>query len=249
MESVIVLPDLHIPNEDRRSIGAVLKYIEDTAPHSEVVQVGDLMDFKCISHHTQKNLRASHETTLVQDYRRAGRVLDDLQDAMVGYGRLVILEGNHDFWVEKYIDEHPQLEGQLELEHALHFPRRGVKWVRFWRDGEIHKFGKAIFSHGLYTNEHHAKRHALAYGNNVFYGHVHDVQTYSLTRQGEHSTIVGQSIGCLCKYNQEYMHGQPSKWQQAFMHMYFHPNGTFQYYIVRIFNNKFIGPNGKEYKG
>jgi len=45
------------------------------------------------------------------------------------------------------------------------------------------------------------------------------------------------------------MQGQPDKWQQAFGHFYFWPNGEFQYNVVRIFGGKFIGPDGEVYTG
>jgi len=197
----------------------------------------------CISSHNEKNLRAISQQTIQKDYDSGKKVLDQIQTASGG-ALVTLLEGNHEFRVEKYIDSNPQTEGLLEVENGLELKPRGIQWVRNWSKGEIYKIGKCSFVHGLYVNEHHAKRHAVAYGGNVMYGHTHDVQTYSLVRVGEHDTIVAQSNGCLCKYDQLYMHGNPSKWQQAFTHMHFWPNGEFQYSVVRIFGGKFIGLMG-----
>ena len=248
MKSVIILPDMHVPFHDRRVWRNVLRYIAGTGPHDEVVQLGDFLNLASISRHTKTNLRAIAETTITEEYRIGNQVLDQLQEVIQPETKITILEGNHDFWVEKYLDEHPQLVGTLEIEKGLRLKERGINWVRFWRDGAYHKIGKAVFVHGLHLNKHHSCSMAMAYGNNIFYGHTHDVQCHSLTRQGEHNTIVGQSLGCLCEYDQKYMQGKPTKWQQAFAHFFFNPNGTFQYYVIRVFNGKFIGPNGKEYR-
>lgn len=59
---------------------------------------------------------------------------------------------------------------------------------------------------------------------------------------------MGQSIGCLCEYDQAYMKGKPSNWQQGFMVLFLLPNGNYMYYTPRIFDHKFIGPDGVLYE-
>jgi predicted phosphodiesterase len=220
----------------------MLRYIEDTRPHSEVVLLGDFLSLDCISRHNEKNLRAIAEKTIQKDYAVAEQELRALKQA-AGTERLIWIEGNHENRVERYIDANPQLEGSIEIPKAF----QDVKWIPFWSKGTTYKHGKAMFIHGRYTNDHHAKRHVQSYAHNVFYGHTHDVQSYAQQRLGDDDTIVGHSLGCLCKYDQPYMQGTPSKWQQAFGHFYFQPNGFFNYFVVQVFKNRFIGPNGKEY--
>ena len=87
------------------------------------------------------------------------------------------------------------------------------------------------------------------YGVNIFFGHNHDIQGFSKVNRGKNKTLVGQSLGCLCNYEQGYIQGNPTNWQQAFGIFYFFPNGHFTYYIPRIFNHKFISPEGKVYDG
>ena len=47
--------------------------------------------------------------------------------------------------------------------------------VRSWSRGETHKVGKATFTHGLYTNQYHAKKMVDAWGESIVYGHTHDM--------------------------------------------------------------------------
>ncbi len=77
---------------------------------------------------------------------------------------------------------------------------------------------------------------------------THDVQEFSMTRHGDDKTICAKSYGCLCRYNQPYMQGKPSKWQQAFG--VFHVDtrtGFFNDYCVKVFGSRFVSPEGHKY--
>lgn len=214
------------------------------------LQIGDFLDFDCISSHNKNNLRAVEGKRLMLDYKVAGEILDRHQ-ALIRQNnpdaKFFILEGNHEHRIEKYIDANPALEGMVEVPTALEFGRRKIQWVPFWSKGKRLEIGKATFIHGKYTNEFHAKKHVSRYGRNIFYGHTHDVQAFSAEMIGEGSTLVGQSLGCLCK-PQGYMHGGPDKWQQAVTIFEFFPDGNFTYNVIRIFKHRFIY-NGKIYEG
>lgn len=214
----------------------------------EVVYLGDFMDFGLISSHNKDNLRAVAGRQLDNEYAIGSEILDRHQK-LAPHATLTLLEGNHEHRIERYVDANPVLEGKVEVDQGLELTRRKIKWIRFWSKGDVLKIGKARFIHGAYTNQYHAKKHVEAYGHSVFYGHTHDVQLFSKELKGDNKTIVGQSLGCLCNYNQPYMRGKPNKWQQAFAVFYFLPNGHFTYYVPFIFNHTFVSPEGKVYEG
>src|ERR1035438_2762283 len=72
---VLVLPDLHLrpacngepSGEDVQSLAAVERYVKDYK-WDEVVQLGDLMSWDCISSHNLKNLRAVEGRTIQKEY-------------------------------------------------------------------------------------------------------------------------------------------------------------------------------------
>lgn len=248
IEHGIVLPDLHVPYEDARTLEAVYKYIQDVKP-SWVVQLGDFMDFDCISSHNTGKLRIIEGKRIDKDYKHGNTLLDNLRCAARS-ARNTILEGNHDERVQRYIDQHPETEGMLEVPLGLDLASRDIEWVPFWSNKRaIKRIGHAAFIHGLYCNDHHAKRHVQDFGESIFYGHTHDFQCYSKVMQGDNKTYVGQSLGCLCKYEQQYLQGRPTKWQQGFAHFVMRDKGFYTYYPIMIFEHKFVGANGKEYKG
>lgn len=251
MKRLLVLPDLHIRpkdenGEDALSLRAVERYMAEQK-WDEVLQLGDLMDFNSISSHNKDNLRSVAGATLTKDYDAANRILDRWQK--FHSGPMTILEGNHDFRVERYIDAHPQLEGSLEVPVGLHLKSRGIKWIPSWSQGTVYTKGKANFIHGLYTNDHHAKSMVSNYGVNIFYGHLHDFQLYSKVMNGDNKTIVGQSLGCLCDYKQYWLRRRPNRWQQGFAEFHIFDNGTFQYFPIMIFNNKFTLQDGTVFDG
>lgn len=248
---VLVLPDIHLrpacngvpSGEDTETLAAVLRYAS-RYKWDEVIQIGDLLDFDCISSHNANKLKLVEGKRIQKDYDHAARFLDTWQRATPG-AQWTILEGNHDERIERYIETNPVLEGSLEMADRLRFKDRGIRWVRYWTKGELYSVGNAHFAHGLYCNKYHAERHASDYGVAIFYGHTHDVQEMPKTLRGSDKTIIGQSLGCLCRYNQPYMKGRPSKWQQAFGVFHFQLDGFFNHYVVRVFNHRFISPEGE----
>lgn len=248
---VIVLPDCQVPFQDDRTLRAVEKYIGDNK-WDEYVNLGDFMDFNVISHFNKGASRRVENERLQADYSVGNAILDRHQHLVrknSPKAKFTLLEGNHDYRIERYLDENPAGQGMLEVEVGLNLKKRGFKYIRCYKEGEVYNIGNAYFHHGLYTNEHHAKKHVDRYGVNLFYGHTHDVQSYSKVVMGKDKTLVGQSLGCLCRYDQSYIKGNPTNWQQAFGIFYFLPDGHFTYYVVRVFKHRFVAPDGKIYEG
>ncbi len=247
---VLVIPDMQVPYEDKESVAAVEKYMADVR-YDEVIILGDFLDLDCISSHNAKNLRAIEGKSIQADYDYANALLDRWQRIVRKRNpdaRWVLLEGNHEYRAERYLDEHPQLRGLLEVERGLRLKERGFKWVRCYAKGEVYKLGKAHFHHGLYCGSNHARKMVENFGVNIFYGHTHDVIEWPKTTYGEDSTIIGKSLGCLCG-PQPYMNGRPDNWQQAVTDFFFTDDGFFNHFVSRIFQHRLIAPNGKVYDG
>lgn len=246
-ESWLVIPDIHASakgTHDERSLDAVEQYARDRK-FDRIVCLGDFLTMDSISRHNKSYPKLLENLRLADDYEVGNSILDRWQKLTK---KVVLIEGNHEYWIEKYISETPQLEGMLEVEKGLNLKKRGIEWVRHWSRGDVYTYGNAMFVHGDYVNDLHAKKMVTAYGTNIFYGHTHDVQSYSMVTKGDNRTLVGQSLGCLA-LPQKYMRGAPSRHQQAFGEFHFRPDGYFTYYVPLLFNHKFTAPNGKVYAG
>lgn len=245
---VIVLGDLQVPFVDRRSMAAVEEYMADEK-WDEWVQIGDFMDLPQLSKFTQENPEALTQS-LSDDYKAGNELLDRHQRIVRKRNpraKFTILCGNHDLRAEKFAEKHPQLKGLIEVDKGLRLKERGIGYIRSYPDGTLYKIGKAYFHHGKFVVQNHSRKMVDSYGVNIFYGHTHDVQSSSKVQWGKNKTLVGQSLGCLCRYDLDYVGTDPTNWQQAVTTFFFMPDGHFSYFISRIFNGRMVAPNGKIY--
>ena len=216
----------------------------------EWIQLGDFMDFDCISKFNEEAFRNVEDKRLFLDYEKGNDILDRHQAIIRSKNKkakFTLLEGNHEYRIERLIDKFPVLEGMVEVEKCLKLDKRKINYVRCYQKGDIYKIGKAYFHHGLYTNRYHASKMVENYGVNIYYGHTHDIQFFPKVVRGKNKTLEGGSLGCLCEYNQSYIKGNPTNWQQAFAVMYVLPNGFYSLFLVKIFNNSFVSPEGVFY--
>jgi hypothetical protein len=59
---------------------------------------------------------------------------------------IVYLIGNHEEWVDKYLETHPELEGTIGVEKDLHLKRRGILYK------EKHIVDNVLFQHAMIGN-------------------------------------------------------------------------------------------------
>jgi predicted phosphodiesterase len=247
-EKWLVLPDLQWPYVDYKTLRPVLAYIGENS-WDGMIQLGDFMDWDFISRWTVDNARRVEGQRFLKEYEGANKFLDNLQAAVRNRNKdaeIVILQGNHDYRVEVVIDKSPMYEGMLEIEKNLKFAERKITYWKYWEHRKPYRIGKALFIHGQYTNDAHAKKTALNFNKNVFYGHTHDRQLYTKTTMGQ--SIQAESLGTLSKYDLLYMGKKPSNWMQCFAVFHFRPSGKFNHYVINITDHEFTSPEGIDYK-
>ena len=76
------------------------------------------------------------------------------------------------------------------------------------------------------------------YGENIMYGHTHDLQRH--TKTGAGGTLSGWSLGCLkdIEADEDWLAGRLTNWNHAFAIIDFYSNGNFNVQIVEIINGK-----------
>lgn len=215
------------------------KFLRACKP-DEIIVGGDLLDMQALSPHLVKarNLRQIASSSVKKEIEAGARLLDDYQKHTK---RLVYLQGNHEFWVNRWINENPQFAGLIEIPEQLQLKKRGIRWIPSWENKELlYMRGRAGFIHGIYAGLNHASQMATKVDCNVFYGHTHDTNCYTRSFLGQRQQRVAQALGCLCVYQQPYMLGNPNNWQQALAVFHFRDDGYFNYEVLRIFNGVFF---------
>jgi predicted phosphodiesterase len=252
MKKLICLPDVQMPYGDMRSINALIKYMK-TEKWDYMVILGDFLDYFTISKYNDNRPGMIEGKTILKEVQQGEVLLDRLLEACRAKNKkckVVYLEGNHEARAYEFAYKFPHLKGIIEPENVLHFKKKRITYIKSWTTDKVFRLGKAVFTHGNYTNQHHAKKMVEAYEDNVFYGHVHDCNSFNKTSRGTGKTKVGQAMGCLCAYpkDADYTKGWPKNWSQAFGVFYFLPDGHFNYDLVRIFNHRFVA-GGQVFSG
>lgn len=240
---------MQVPYEDKRSLAAVESYM---AAHrwDGYLNLGDFLDFNELSSYVEGRPGAIAEA--VDETFDAG---NDILARHVYIMRkrnpecrMVLLQGNHDYRVVSYAEKNPGLGDHLSVPKNLGLKNRRIEWVESWAKGKLFKLGNAYFCHGKYTNKYHAAKMVDYYGVCIYYGHTHDVSFYPKVAHGNDKTLEGGSLGCLCRYDQQYLKGSPTNWQQAVSTLFLQANGNYNLYVSRIFRHRFVGPDGVLYE-
>jgi len=239
----IAFYDMHHPKHDQRLWNNLLRFAEDFRPTAWVFG-GDNMDMEPVSHWIGNKRRKIEGLRLCEDYESFNRDVLARVDALLPEdAERIFLLGNHEDWVEQYIDEHPEVEGFLEVRKNLNLERWDV-----YDYGEVAKIGKLHFIHGEYFNIHHAHKTGQVYGRNVVMGHTHTYQVHTHTVPTDVESHSAIALPCGCHLNPNYRKNKPNAWVTGFGVFYVHPNGNFDLYPVIAVNGSFIAPNGTLYE-
>ena len=251
IKKAIVIPDCQVPYHDKKALSAVEKYMADNK-WDYYINLGDFLDYFTISRYNVDKPGLLEGKSILSEVKEGEVILDRHVKILKKKNKNVkmyYLEGNHETRAYDFVLKFPHLKGIIEPENVLKFDDKGITYLRSWSHNENLKIGNALFTHGRYTNQYHAKKMVENFGTDIFYGHNHTLQSFSKTSLGSKESAIGQCLGCLCDYPKDvnYLKGSPTQWQQAVTTFYFLPDGTFYYYISKITNGKFVSPEGKQY--
>ena len=239
MKRAIVIPDQHFPIHDEQAIGVTLKAIEYLTPDI-FINLGDVGEWDSVSAWRFKGKRLpnlEHQLIDVDKEIEAVNAGIDMFDKVLDKVKCeerYILAGNHDEWLDHFVDKHPYLKG-YKFKDACRWIERGYKYYAY---NKPLKIGKVNFIHGAYATTYHAKKHLEAYGSNIVYGHTHDIQRHSLTKL-DSGTIAAWSMGCLKDMSpkkNEWLKGRLHNWNHCFGIVTFFdsPKGNFQMEQIEI---------------
>ena len=155
-------------------------------------------------------------------------------------------EGNHDAWLDGFVEEHPYLP-QYKFNNACHLAKRGYKNHPM---GEYLKVGKLYFYHGHhFGGQYHTANHLRKLGCNIMYGHWHSMQQDSVTHMDGPKSA--WSIGCLKDMRGEknaWLGGRQHKWAHGFAIVDYYSKGRFTVHPIQIVDGR-ASVWGEEIKG
>ena len=239
----VALFDIHYPYHDKASMSIVKQFIADFKPY-HLIYGGDQLDLGCISHHNKGKVRLTENTRLKKDYKGfQEKILTPIEKVLPRDCKKYFMIGNHEYWVERLIDDNPQLEGLVEVEENLDLSKYSI--IPF---NESLTIGDMTFIHGIYCSKYFAEKTVGIYGTNVFCGHLHSNQVFTKISPLKTLPKSGVGVGCLCNKNPEYMKNKPNAWIHQFLYFYIYDDGSFTYYTPTIINGRVV-INNKLYMG
>lgn len=245
IQKTVLLPDIHHPYYDKRTMDAVNEFIFDYDP-DELVYMGDQLSLDCISYWNKNKPLLKEGQRLIKDYHNFDNEILKVHENITRQDiRRTFIIGNHEERITTYVEENPELQGFLDVETNLNLYERGYKVVPF---GKVHKVGKLYVMHGRYWNMYHAKKTVDVFEGNVVYAHVHNPQMFTkispIDAKGYH---MATSLPCLCNIEPDYKKNAPNHWVNGFGIVEHLPaTGFFNLYTIIIIEGSFMW-NGKYY--
>ena len=241
IKRAVVTPDKHFPLADMAAINCLKQAIEIVKPDI-YIDLGDVGEWHGASHWQWKRKKRpplEYQLPFIdQDILEVNAGMDWIDESLdkVNCKKKYMIEGNHDDWMNKFVDEHPFLKG-YRFKECVKLKERGYK---YHPAGKFLKVGNLHFYHGHhFAGTHHARNHLMRLGANVMYGHHHDLQQASVTHMD--GVKSAWSIGCLKDMTEEqndWLGGRKINWSHAFAIVDFFDKGNFSVNIVQIVNGK-----------
>jgi len=237
----IVIPDQHFPIHDSRAVKVTLQAIQLIKPNI-FINLGDVGEWSSVSSHRYKRRKQPpleyQLPEIDKEIRAVNKQIDRFDKVLdeVGCKERYILAGNHDEWLDSFVEYHPYLT-DYTFRNACRWKERGYEY-RIYND--VLTIGKLSFTHGAYTGQNHAKKHLDSYGTNIMYGHVHDVARYSTTRLLD-GNISSWAMGCLKDMSPQqntWLKGRLHNWNHAFGIVTWYKNGNFQVEVIDIVDGR-----------
>lgn len=233
---IVALTDVQGVRYDPKAWEVTMKFLKDFKPDITVIN-GDFTDLNMLSSYVE-GIPGLWDNLKVE-YDLCNKLLDEVQKLSK---ETVYVMGNHEERAYKYAEKFPFLSGTVEVDKALRLGERGVEFLRY--NGIPLNIGPINFIHGEFVGKNHAQKTLDAYDMNVFYGHTHDVTSAAKSKYGK--TIIAQSMGMLCKYDQDYVKQRPTNWQQSFG-VFLIDGDDFCYEIPRISEDYTFWAQGRRY--
>lgn len=231
-DSVGILCDVHAPYHSKSALLATINTLQEVNPKYLILN-GDFLDFKSLARFSKK----VSEWDLNEEIKVGNKILDYLCNR---FSNIVYRIGNHEVWLEKYINKEAPAFANLDalaIQNLLHFKERGIKVVGF---KDTIKIGDLNIIHGHEIpagGSINAARNKLINSfTNILFGHHHytDNKVYKVAFSDKY--IGSWGVGCLRNLTPDWRISP--LWNHGFAWVKLQKNGGFEVFNRRILNGK-----------
>ncbi len=246
--TMLAFGDVHIPHQNEKAVRVFCRAAERLHPDL-IICLGDLLDCGQFSVHPPTY--GMKETDYVDDLRVANALLDRLQKVC---GRLVIVEGNHEYRLDRWAAATAEGRGAYSMlapRVQLTKGRAACTYVPYGSVGGTYPHyainRRIIAVHGWSYARNATKQHLqISQGRSIIHGHTHRADASIIQNIWSPGEIVqARSAGCLCKPVPLYGTGRPVEWVNAFILGYLGRRSD-TLYTIPIMDDRCILPDGTE---
>lgn len=227
LNEILVIGDAHI--EARENINRFTwlgNLIKERRPKC-IVTIGDFLTLDCLST-WNSDKRLTMEGQRYQQEIATGKKALNLMFGGIGEAnkllkrrkkelyepRFIFIEGNHEYRLTRYIDQHPELEGAMDIKRDLGLKDYDGEWVPYHSYITINSI---MFQHipfaknGRPISGMNIARKALMLTNlSVVFGHTHCLNVESMHRTGSPHLQQALNCGCFFEHQPDYVVGAPT---------------------------------------
>lgn len=206
----LVVGDAHVDPSQLRRDGLrrfwwLLRLLEDKQDIKRLILMGDFLSMGSLSEWDKDKRRKMEGQRYLKDVEAGNKALNILDGFDL---ERVYIMGNHEEWVERYVDKHPESEGLYDLARDLKLDERGYKVIPYKED---YKYKGMSFTHvPIQSNGKPVSdtRKALGvYSNSVVFGHTHKLDLDCIHRKNSSSLQQGINCGCFFEHVDDYAKG------------------------------------------
>lgn len=197
MKKYIIIPDVHVPYQNKKAINLLLKTIKEIKPHGIII-LGDFIDNYCISSHSKNPNRVAD---LKWEIEKANELLEKFNNIK----HKIFISGNHENRLERYLSEKaPALFNVVKIEELLKLNENGWYHVPYKNH---YRIGKINFTHDTGKAGKYAHYSSLSdFQASVVIGHTHRFG-YAIEGNASGKPNVTVMLGWLGDVDQvDYMH-------------------------------------------
>lgn len=230
----VYLGDTHAPFHDVRAVGLMTEFLKEFKP-AYLFLIGDLVDFYAISRFDK-------------DPERLMCLQDELDETVamlatfrrqVPKAKIIFREGNHEARLTRYLWSKPEIAKlrSLQLSELLEFRNLKIEYSPY--ASTYSHYGMSI-EHGHKVNKfscYTAKAMLEQRGRSGICGHTHRLGVYHYADDTGWKSWYEN--GCLCRFDQQYLHGQPN-WQHGCTVSYHAKNGRTFLQQIEIHEGSFL---------
>ena len=199
LERILLIPDCHLPYEDKNAFKLMLKAGKQFKPDHCII-LGDFADFFSVSSHSKNPNRA---LKLKEEIDAVKIGLDKIR--ALGAKHNVFVAGNHEDRLERYLQEKaPELFNFISIPDLLKLKEKGFSYTPY---KQSYRIGKLNITHDTGVAGRYAHYKALdTFQHNVLIGHTHRIG-YTVEGNAQGERHVAAMLGWLGDVEEiDYMH-------------------------------------------